>query len=409
MENKIKCPRCGETFDVEHALSHQVEERMQQQFREWKQQQEKLMDVERRKLEQQKEVLEEDKRKQNEILTNKVEEVLAKEKLAMTKKLEEQFGNKLTALAKDLDQKKLENMKLQEKEIEMMRRESQLREESAQLKLKMEKDFLQRQQDVENAIRQKLQEGHELELQKLMKQLEDQKKLAEEMKRKAEQGSTQLQGEVQELALEQLLRTYYPYDVLEEVPKGVRGADSIQIVMNSFQQPVGKIVYESKRTKAFSGDWIDKLKQDMIACKADVAILVTSTFPPGMDRFGLKDGVWICSFSEVRGVSLAIREMILRVGMVRMAQENQGGKMENLYKYLTSEGFRQTMSRVLEQYHDMQSDLSKEKVAMQKLWAKREKQIEQITHNLSSMFGSIKAIAGNELGTLDMLELGGSE
>ncbi|NJM94281.1 MAG: DUF2130 domain-containing protein [Cytophagales bacterium] len=146
--------------------------------------------------------------------------------------------------------------------------------------------MLERQHEIEEKAKLKERESFELERLKLLKQIDDNKKLAEEMKRKAEQGSMQLQGEVQEMALEELLMRSYPFDRVEEVPKGVNGADVIQTVISASQAVCGRIVYESKRTKAFAQEWIEKLKQDQITCRADLAVIVTETLPRDMDRFG---------------------------------------------------------------------------------------------------------------------------
>jgi hypothetical protein len=262
---------------------------------------------------------------------------------------------------------------------------------------------------IEEKAREKEREEFELEKVKLLKQIEDNKKLAEEMKRKAEQGSMQLQGEVQEIALENLLKNTYPFDVVDEVPKGVRGADCIQTVINSMQQECGSIVYESKRTKSFANDWIDKLKQDQITCKADIAVIVTQTMPNDMERFGEKDGVWICGFHEVKSLSFVLREMLIKTHSVRKSEENKGEKMELLYNYLTSNEFVQNVKRIVEIYNNMLEQLNTEKRAMAKIWKQREKQIWGVQENLSALFGSIKGIAGKELDTVDALELPGGD
>ena len=215
----------------------------------------------------------------------------------------------------------------------------------------------------------------------------------------------QLQGEVQELALEDLLSKSYPFDKVQEVPKGVRGADCIQTVINALQQECGSIVYESKRTKNFANDWVEKLKQDQITCKADLAVIVTETMPSDMDRFGEKDGVWICGFHEVRSLSFVLREMLIKTQSVRISQENKGDKMELLYTYLTSNEFVQNIKRIVENYDGMIDQLNSEKKAMYKIWASREKQIWVVQENISALFGSIKGIAGKELETSSVLQL----
>jgi len=237
----------------------------------------------------------------------------------------------------------------------------------------------------------------QLQLKELQKQLEDQKKLAEEMRRKAEQGSMQTQGEVQELLLEELLKTAFPFDLVSEVGKGVRGADCIQTVRNNVAQECGKIIFESKRTKDFANDWIEKLKADMRSQGADVAVIVTQAFPKDMDRFGEKDGVWICSFAEVKAVVQMLRYGIINVANASRSQVNKGDKMTLLYNYLTSREFADQWSAIREGFMSMKLSIQKERDAMEKLWKAREKQLEKVMINATGIRGSIEGISGTDV------------
>ncbi len=320
-------------------------------------------------------------------------------------KVRERYEEQLKALQDENEKRKSENKALREKEVALMRQEAELKERQEEMELQIDKQLFERKKEIEDKARNKERESFELERVKHNKQVEDQKKLIEELRRKAEQGSMQLQGEVQELAIEGLLSQNYPFDQISEVPKGIRGADSIQTVINSMRQECGSIVYESKRTKNFAKDWIDKLKQDQLACKADIAVLVTETMPSDMDRFGERDGVWICGFHEVKSVSFVLREMLIKTHSVKLQQENKGDKMELLYSYLTSPEFVQNVERIVDNYDSMIDQLNKEKKAMHKIWAVREKQIWVVQENLSALFGSIKGIAGKELDSANVLEL----
>ena len=254
-------------------------------------------------------------------------------------------------------------------------------------------------------IQKNVQEKAELTIKEYQKQFEDQKKLVEEMKRKAEQGSMQMQGEIQELALEDLLRALFPFDIINEVPKGVKGADVIQTVVNGLQQVCGKIIYESKRTKAFSEGWIEKLKEDQRNQQSDLAVIITEVLPKDMERFGRKDGVWICTYQEAKGVTFVLREMLLKTHSVKSAEENKGDKMELLYHYLTGVDFKQRVEAIVEGFSELKIDLDKEKRAMQKIWKTREKQIEKVITNTVDMYGAIKGIAGNAIQSVIALEL----
>ncbi|MFZ1264586.1 MAG: DUF2130 domain-containing protein, partial [Chitinophagaceae bacterium] len=240
-------------------------------------------------------------------------------------------------------------------------------------------------------------------LKELEKQLDDQKKLADEMRRKSEQGSMQLQGEVQELALEELLKAAFPFDLISEVGKGVRGADCIQTVRNNFGQECGKIIFESKRTNNFANDWIEKLKADMRSQGADVAVIVTQALPKDMDRFGEKEGIWICSFSEVKSIVQMLRGGIIKISTALKSQENRGDKMHLLYDYLTSREFAEQWQAIREGFMSMKLSIQKERDAMEKLWKQREKQLEKVLLNAAHVRGSIEGISGTDV-DLNLLE-----
>ncbi|RZK83798.1 MAG: DUF2130 domain-containing protein, partial [Pedobacter sp.] len=218
----------------------------------------------------------------------------------------------------------------------------------------------------------------------------------EEMKRKAEQGSMQLQGEIQELALEELLRSSFPFDLVQEVGKGVRGADCIQTVRNNFGQECGHIIYESKRTVAFSNEWIEKLKTDMRSQGAEIAVLVTQNMPKDMNCFGLRDGIWVCTFNEVQALSAVLRDGILRLFNASKSQDNKGDKMHMLYDYLTSNEFSEQWKAIREGFMSMKLSIQRERDAMEKLWKAREKQLDKVLLNAAHVRGSIEGIAGSE-------------
>jgi hypothetical protein len=238
---------------------------------------------------------------------------------------------------------------------------------------------------------------YQLKNKELEEKLEAQKKLVDEMKRKAEQGSMQMQGEAQELLLEDLLRQSFPYDSIEEVGKGVKGADCILVVRNKFGQECGKIIFESKRTKDFSEQWIEKLKADMRSQAADIAVIVSQAMPKGLDRFGEKEGVWICSFAEVKALTHVLRDSIVRIAQATKGQENKGEKMQMLYDYLTGNEFAEQWKAIREGFMSMKLSIQKERDAMEKLWKQREKQLEKVLLNAAHIRGSVEGIAGSDV------------
>ena len=239
----------------------------------------------------------------------------------------------------------------------------------------------------------------------LQKQLEDQRKLTEEMKRKQDQGSMQLQGEVQELAIEEWLAVQFPLDTIEEIKKGARGGDCIQIVNTRTRQNCGKIYYESKRTKDFQPSWIEKFKADMREKGADIGVLITEAMPSDFERMGIKDGVWICTYEEFKGLCTVLRESVIQLSTAISSQENKGDKMHMLYDFLTSNTFRMQVEAIVEGFSSMKEALESEKRSMQRIWKEREKQIEKVITNTIDMYGSIKGIAGNAIQSVKALEL----
>jgi hypothetical protein len=202
-----------------------------------------------------------------------------------------------------------------------------------------------------------------------------------------------------------MLKANFPFDEIAEVGKGVRGADCIQIVRNNFGQECGKIIYESKRTNAFANDWIEKLKADMRSLGADIAVIVTKTMPKEMDSFGIKDGVWICSFDEVKALATVLRDGVIRVFNAAKSQENKGDKMHLLYDYLTSTEFAEQWKAIREGFMSMKLSIQKERDAMEKLWKAREKQLEKVLLNAAHIRGSIEGISGTDV-DLNLLESG---
>jgi hypothetical protein len=299
---------------------------------------------------------------------------------------EKEYSEKLSAERLKIQAQADENLKelTQTKtQMEQLKREKdQMRETVA---LEKEKELTDRLQTETQKIKLHVEDEYALKIDELKKQLNDQKIMAEEMKRKAEQGSMQLQGEVQELAIEEWLRTQFPLDTIDEVKKGANGADCIQIVHTHTHQNCGKICYESKRTKNFGGDWIAKLKEDTFRAGAHASVLVTQVYPRDMERMGMVDGVWICSFDEFKGLCAVLRQGIIQVDSAMATQENKGDKMVMLYDFLTGNEFHSQVEAIVTGFKQMQDDLNSEKTALMKTWAKRQKQIDKVLENTVGM------------------------
>lgn len=273
------------------------------------------------------------------------------------------------------------------------------------IKEKLQAEFDKDIEEKEKEALEKANKAVELKLMEKDKKLEEQKKQIEIMKQKIEQGSTQLQGEVQEVAIENELGNLFRFDEIKEVPKGVRGADAIQIVRNERGIECGKILYESKRTKGFSPLWIEKLRSDQLREKADIAVLVSQQLPNDIDNIGFKDGVWICGFQDFKGLSLVLRESLIKIHFAQASQKKKGDKMNMLYDYLTGNEFKLQLEAIIEGFSALKDSINREKLAMEKLWKEREKQLEKVLINVTGFYGSIKGIAGDSVPDVALLEI----
>ncbi len=429
MPTTIICPNCNTQFEPTEALAQTIREEMRKEFNQkWaKEKQEKeKQDKEKesaillreQKLQQEQELLKTQKEAQEQELNNKLEAYkktmetdLARQ---LTNKIQSDFENKLRLLE---DANKTNEGKLteaREKELQFLKEMQNLKTREQELELEVQRKLMDERQKLGEQIKKEEEEKNkqrdaefQMKLKEKDKQLEDQRKLVEEMKRKAEQGSMQLQGEVQELALEQLLKHSFPFDVISEVGKGVRGADCIQTVRNNYGQQCGKIIFESKRTKDFSDDWIEKLKADMRALGADVAVIVTQAMPKDMDTFGEKQGIWICTFGEVKALVHVLRDLVMKVYNATKSQENKGDKMALLYQYLVSGEFSEQWNAIREGFMGMKISIQRERDQMEKLWKAREKSLEKVLLNAAHIRGSIEGISGMDV-DLNLLPEGNS-
>jgi len=400
---------------MEDAFAADIEKEMRGKMEtEWRKRMEGLQ-AEKQQLVQQRQQIEQQKQAQEEELNKRL--LFEKEKMQeslsdnIRKNLSADFENQLRMLQQTNQEQEEKLREARRQELDFLRKEQELRNKEEALEIATQRKILEARNQLTEVIRKEESERSQLResefqlrMREMEKQLEDQRKLAEEMKRRAEQGSMQLQGEVQELVLEEMLRAAFPFDEVLEVGKGVRGADCIQTIRNQFGQDCGKIIYESKRTKDFSKEWVEKLKADMRGQGADVAILVTQTMPKDMDRFGDRDGIWICTFTEVKALAMVLRDGVMKVAGALKSQENKGDKMHMLYNYLTSSEFAEQWKAIREGFQAMRLSIQKEREAMEKLWKAREKQLEKVLLNAAHIKGSVEGIAGSDSVDLKLLE-----
>lgn len=411
--NKIKCPNCGQEIDVNNLLYHQLDDELKEKYNNEMLQEKNKLRLQYDLLEKEKVKFDGIKKEYEDKIRNGIQEGLKEEKQRLEKKLREKIegeqSEQIKSLHEELNQKSnmLKEFNKAKSEIERLKREKEEIKDAIEVESerRLTKTLIEEREKIrkneEDKMQFKVDEKDQVIMQ-LNRQLQ-------EAQRKAEQGSIQLQGEVQELAIEDWLKSNFPLDTIEEIKKGARGADCLQTVNTRTIKNCGSIYYESKRTKGFQVNWIEKFKSDIRGKGADIGVLVTQSMPNDMERVGLKDGVWVCSFDEFKGLCVVLRESIIRLSNAIISQENKGEKMGMLYDYLTGNEFRLQIEAIVEGFTQMQNDLESEKRVIQGVWKKREKQIQKVMLNTSYMYSSIKGIAGNAIQPVKLLELPDSE
>ena len=403
----ITCPNCNHQFEPGESIREEIEKKLRAQMVDWQKKKDEEFKQKETAFAQQLQLKEQETLLQIEAEKKKLQAELQE---SIRKSVVSDFENQLKMLQQNAADNEEKLKEARKKELEFLKKEQGLKIKEEELQLTLQRQLMEEREKLKEQLlkeeteRVSLKEQeYQLRMKELEKQLEDQKKLADEMRRKSEQGSMQLQGEVQELLLQELLQATFPFDKIEEVGKGVRGADCIQVVRNHFGNETGKIIYESKRTKDFQNDWIEKLKTDMRTLGADVAVIVTQALPKDMERFGEKNGVYICTFAELRSVALLLRDAIIKIADARKSQENKGDKMVMLYDYLIGSEFSENWKAIREGFMSMKLSIQRERDAMEKLWKAREKQLEKVLLNAAHIKGSVEGIAGNDV-NLNLLE-----
>lgn len=408
-ETKIICPNCGVEIDVNNVIAHQLDEEYKKKYSAQLTEEKKRFQVEYSKLEKEKEDFEQHKIKQENLIADKVSAQVKSEKATLEKeikaKVQDEQSERIELIEKELKEKseQVKDLNRTKAEIEKIKREKEELKES--LEAENAKKLNQQIAEEKAKIRKDEQDKNELKIKELQMQLDAQKKMTEEMKRKQDQGSMQSQGEVQELAIEEWLTQNFPLDSVSEIKKGDRGADCIQTINTRTKQNCGTIYYESKRTKDFKYSWLEKFKNDIRAKGANIGVLVTDIFPKGTERMCLMDGIWVCSYEEFKGLCAVLRESIIQFSSIVSAQENKGEKMVMLYDFLTSNEFRLQVEAIVEGFTQMQVDLNTEKRSIEGHWKKREKQIQKVLLNTNHMYYSIRGIAGSAIQSIKILEL----
>ncbi len=411
-EPTIICPNCKTEIKLTESLAAPLIESTRQQYEQ--RIAEKESDVSRREAairEQQATIT-----KAQESIDEQVAEKLKAQRVAISA---EESKKARLLLAVDLETKTKELTDLQEvlkqrdeklaeaqkAQAELIRKQRELDDAKREMELTIEQRVQESLTPMRDQARVEAEVGFKLKVLEKEQTIAAMQRQIEDLKRRAEQGSQQLQGEVQELELESLLRTKFPLDTIEPVPKGEFGGDVLHRILGPLGQPCGTILWESKRTKNWSDGWLQKLREDQRAAKAEMAVIVSHVLPKDVETFDLIDGIWVTSPRSAIPVAIVLRHALIELALARQAGEGQQTKMEMVYQYLTGPRFRHRVEAIVEKFTEMQEDLDKERKTMTRLWAKREGQIRTVIDSTAGMYGDLQGIAGRTLMEIDGLDV----
>ncbi|MDO8526480.1 MAG: DUF2130 domain-containing protein [Deltaproteobacteria bacterium] len=415
-EPTLTCPNCNKEIKLTDSFTAPLLAPIRRHYDQKMEQNNKDI-AEREKFVRDKEKhLADEKKSIEEDIANKVSEQL---KLDRTKIAAEEAKKAKLASATDIEQKTKELADLQEVLTQRDVKLAEAQKSQAEF-LKQKRALEDKERELDLTVEKKIQEGIGTARERAKTEASEEFKLGfaerdktitdlqvrlQDALRKSEQGSQQLQGEVLELELELLLKTEFPLDNVEAIAKGERGADILQNVISTQGQACGAILWESKRTKNWSKDWLPKLREDQRIAKAEIAIIVSQVLPKGVETFEMTDGVWVVHPRVMIPVAMMLRYTLIEISMARKTSEGQKSKMEMVYQYLTGPQFRQRVEAIVEAFSSMKEDLEKEKTVMTKQWAKREKQIERVMQSTVGMYGDLQGIAGKTLQEIEGLEM----
>lgn len=410
-EPAIKCPSCGTSIKLTESLAGPLIESTKKGFEEKLKAKDKVLSEKLAALKkEQDEVLIARKELDAEILkavSSEKEKIVLEEKEKAKKLVEldlKKIADEKQSLEDVLKKREVQLELAHKKELELIQQQRAFEEEKRQLDLTVEKRVSQASEELRSKFQAEADASLDLKLKEKEMTISAMQKQIEDLKRRAEQGSQQSQGEVLELELEETLKSKFVFDQITPVAKGVKGGDLIQTVMSPTGVFCGKILWETKRTKAWSGSWINKVKEDQRSVQADIAIIMTATLPTEITRFGQLSGVWVTDFQSAFSLIEALRMTLIQVANTKALQDGQETKMELVYQYLTGPKFKHRVEAIVEKFEDMRADLDREKKVMMKNWSKRDAQIEGVIMATIGMYGDLEGIAGQAMPEIEGLE-----
>lgn len=407
MTNSITCQNCGAVVTLDQAVTKQIETARQALEQKYAlENQKKITEIENQK----KQLLEAEKNIHEQVAKKVEAEKKQLWAIAQTKaaeKVEEKYSLEMKDLKAQAAEQKKRLEAAQTQELELRKKTRELEEKEKNMALELERQLDEARKKISLQAKEELSEEFRKKLSERDQREEQMRKQIEELKRRSEQGSMQLQGDAQENDLKRLLCDNFPFDIIEDVPTGIRGADLIQTVRNEYGRPSGIILWESKNTKNWVNDWTKKLKDDQAETKAHLAVIATTAMPDDIQVFGMKDGVWVVEYKFAIALVQSLRFHLIALNKVENSLEGRDEKMQFLYQYLSGPQFKNRIENIVSAFSSMKDSLDKEKRAMNRIWQNREKELERVIHNTSGLYGDMQGMIA--IPTIPALELPGDD
>jgi len=405
MEVLITCPRCGNEFEISDAFAGKLREHLRAEM---------LEEIVRREGEVKKKIkATEEREREIEKARDELDQQIqagikarlkeSEEKAA--KRMEDKYAEQFKELQDELKERSEKISRFKEQELDLRKKQRDLERAKDELELTLARKLDEERARIREQAAKKADEAHRIKDMEKEKIISDLRRALEDMKRKAEQGSVQTQGEALEQDFEAQLKSFFPNDDIRPVPKGFRGADIVHIVRTPIGQECGTVLWEIKNTKAWSASWIQKLKDDMVATRAGLAVIVSVVLPDDIARFGQVDGVWVSDPFCALPLGAALRQQLFAVSREKTISVGKNEKMESLYQYLSGTEFKQKIEGIVEAFIAMQEQLNQERRAMEKHWNQREKQIQRVIRNTAGLYGDLQGIIGGQIPAIPALEL----
>ena len=404
----LNCPDCGTSINVDELMINTFRDSIRKDLTKELNRRELDLKSQQQQFNEMSQAFAEDKKHWEQRVKDQVKtEMLSKEealKADIRKQINEEKALQLQELEDELIRKSGQLKSMNQTKAQLSRLQREMEEKESQIVMEKEEEFNKRLEQARASITTQVEQDVFLKMKEKEKLISDLKTKLEEAKRKVDQGSMQMQGEVQELEIKNILQEAFPWDEISQSKKGANGADILQMVKTKKGAQIGQIYYESKRTQAFSEKWIPKFKQDNLSVKAEVLVLVTQTLPKGIERYGLIDDVWVCDFNSVKELSLVLRYGLLKVYSVLEHQHGAKEKSELLYQYITSNEFKNIFESIIAGFKSIQESHYNERLKIKRLWIEREKQLTHILNNLVEHYGSLRDIGGDSIQEIKMFE-----